>query len=101
MIPRQPNKNERQSLIGYIANQASNNLGPEDYENCEGHVNSAAIAVFDDYITNSPGYDGKIMVVVWPADISVYEVFAFDFGGKMIHINQDASLVQDQSTEPF
>jgi hypothetical protein len=38
----------------------------------------AYIAVFDNYITGSPGYAGKVMVVVWDGSPAQYETYTWE-----------------------
>ena len=45
--------------------------------NIEGFVESAAIAVFDHYITSSPGYSGKLMVVVYEGGPEMTETYTW------------------------
>lgn len=40
-------------------------LGP-DQETIEGHLQGAAVAAFDHYTTDSPGYQGTVYAVIWP-----------------------------------
>ena len=51
-----------------------------DRETAEGFIEGAAIAVFDDYITDCPVYAGKVMMVVWPAAPSIHDVFSWEHG---------------------
>jgi hypothetical protein len=37
-------------------------------------------ALFDDYVTSSPGYAGKVLVVVWPAGASITETYIWRDG---------------------
>jgi hypothetical protein len=38
-------------------------------------LDGAAVAIFDDYITDGPGYHGKIAMVVWPGGPDLSDVF--------------------------
>ena len=58
---RKPTKAEKNELVEYLVTTEMEN----DLENAQGYVENAAIAVFDNYITGSPGYSGKLMVVVY------------------------------------
>src|SRR3972149_8391716 len=80
MIPRTTTKDEKEDLVKYVANQMSSVANADDLETATGHVEGAAIAVFDNYITDSPGYAGKLMMVVWPGSPDFYEVFIWDRG---------------------
>ena len=48
----------------------------------------AYIAVFDDYITDAPGYSGKVMVVVWALSPRDYDVYIWDEHGRLKRTNQ-------------
>jgi hypothetical protein len=64
MKSRIPTKEEKIELLEYILKYNYRN-DENERVNIEGFVESAAIAVFDHYITSSPGYSGKLMVVVY------------------------------------
>jgi len=53
-------------------------------------VAKASIVVFDDYVTECPGYTGKVMLVVWAPGPSLYEAFVF-LKGQITHLKQDPS----------
>ena len=40
--------------------------GGPDLETVKGHLEGAAVAAFDHYTTDSPGYQGTVYAVVWP-----------------------------------
>ena len=64
MNPRKPTQAEKNELVAYLlAHDFANDAN--ERENVQGYVENAAIAVFDHYITGSPGYAGKLMVVVY------------------------------------
>ena len=64
MNPRKPTEAEKNELVTYLlVNDYANDK--DEREQVEGFVKSAAIAVFDDYISGGPGYAGKIMVVIY------------------------------------
>jgi hypothetical protein len=50
----------------------------------EGEVSSflegAAVGVVDHYITDGPGYTGKLVSIIWPAGPDVHEVLYFHDG---------------------
>ena len=83
-VPRQPNDEEINQLALYLL--AQRNADPADAEevnDAKEQVESASAAVFDHYITDCPGYAGKLMVVIWSGDPSFCEVFGWT-NGKMI-----------------
>ncbi len=40
-------------------------------------VRTAAVAVFDHYMTDCPGYAGKVMVVIWSGAPELHELFCW------------------------
>lgn len=75
---RKPTKAEKLELITYWLQNYIDDPTEEDREELEEATKEAAIAVFDDYCTDSPIYAGKVMVVVWPAGPSFTEVYIWD-----------------------
>jgi len=51
----------------------------DDWSQC------AWIAVFDDYITDCPGYAGRVMSVLWGAAPDTCSVFTWDDRGNLVH----------------
>ncbi len=77
MKPRKPTEEEKKEIVEFVlANDFENNKG--ERENVEGYVENAAIAVFDDYITGSPGYAGKVMVVVYDGGTIQTETYSWN-----------------------
>jgi hypothetical protein len=76
MKSRIPTKEEKIELVEYIL---KHDLRSDENEraNIEGFVESAAIAVFDNYITSSPGYSGKLMVVVYQGSPEMTETYTW------------------------
>ena len=66
--PRPPNVAEKRELLAWLKEQ----YGGEDQTDL---VQRSRIAVFDDYVTDCPGYGGKVMYVIWPASPSMCSVF--------------------------
>ena len=84
MNPRKPTQEETRELAEYVAKQEYEHPTEADIveakEEAEGWLENAAVAVYDHYITDSPGYAGKVMVVVWPAGPSVTETYIWRDG---------------------
>jgi hypothetical protein len=76
MKPRIPTREEKIELLEYLLKYDYKNEKNER-ENIEGFVESAAIAVFDNYITSSPGYSGKLMVVVYEGAPEMTETYTW------------------------
>jgi len=74
MEPRKPTKEEKKELIDFILKHDLKN-DENERANIEGFVESAAIAVFDNYTTSSPGYSGKLMVVVYDGSPEMTETY--------------------------
>jgi hypothetical protein len=76
MKPRIPTREEKTELIEYLLRRDYKN-DENERENIEGFVESAAIAVFDNYITSSPGYSGKLMIVVYEGAPEMTETYTW------------------------
>ena len=76
MNSRVPTKEEKIELVEYILQYDLKN-DENERANIEGFVESAAIAVFDNYITGSPGYSGKLMVVVYDGSPEMTEAYTW------------------------
>lgn len=70
MQPRKPTEEEKKQLLNYLVEH--DNFDREDIEIT---VDSAFIAVFDDYTSGGPGYSGKVMVVVYDGHPSETETY--------------------------
>ena len=80
MNPRKPTQEEKDQLIQYLWQHNDVDPTDADREEAQDFVENAAIAVFDDYQTDSPGYVGKVMVVVWSGGPGITEVFVWREG---------------------
>jgi hypothetical protein len=76
MNSRIPTKEEKIELVEYILKHDLRN-DENERANIEGFVESAAIAVFDNYTTSSPGYSGKLMVVVYDGAPEMTETYTW------------------------
>jgi len=74
MNSRIPTREEKIELLEYILKHDYKN-DENERANIEGFVESAAIAVFDNYITSSPGYSGKLMIVVYEGAPEMTETY--------------------------
>ena len=77
MNSRIPTKEEKIELVEYLLKHDLKN-DENERSNIEGFVESAAIAVFDNYITSSPGYSGKLMVVVYEGSPEMTETYTWE-----------------------
>jgi len=89
MNPRKPTEEEKKQLLDYILRDEdpemfdAGKIDPEHKEWMKEAIEVAAIAVFDNYITDSVGYAGKVMVVVWPLAPGAIQSYTwYEDGGK-------------------
>jgi hypothetical protein len=78
--PRKPTSDELKALYKYYEGKGIDldEVGWEKW-----------VAVFDDYITDSVGYAGRVMVVVWGDSPTMYEAFTFDSTpGQELKVNR-------------
>jgi len=83
---RPPNESEKEELICYLKTGSG-----YDDETARGLVSSASIGIVDDYITDCPGYAGKLMMVVWSGSPDCYQVFIWE-REQLKEVEQDAGL---------
>jgi hypothetical protein len=76
MKSRIPTEEEKIELVEYVLKYDYKNDENERL-NIAGFVEGAAIAVFDNYITSSPGYSGKLMVVVYDGAPEMTETYTW------------------------
>ncbi len=100
--PRKATFEETQRLEDYLSVEMGcwGNETDADRANIQGLMENAAIAVFDDYITDSPGYSGKLIMVVWAGSPSMYEVFTFK-DKIQVRVNQDKGFIKEEDEKPF
>lgn len=80
MMPRKPTEEEYYQLFCLLWSD------PEDKEDTMASIKGAAIAVFDGYITDGPGYAGKIMVVVWTGSPTFYEAYTWNMQTHQLEV---------------
>ena len=80
MKQRKPTEAEKEELIAYNTKRMYRNPTNEEKEEQRGFVEGASIAVFDNYITDGPGYAGKVMVVVWSGSPTFTETYTWNKG---------------------
>jgi hypothetical protein len=83
-IPRIPSLSEKTELLSLLLDNATTELYDFDEEeviNANALIDSASIAVYGSYATDSrSGYTGKLMAVVWSTDPAAHEVFIWRNG---------------------
>ena len=83
MNPRKPTEEEKTQLADYILRDEDpemfdlGKVDPERKTEVEVAIEEAAIAVFENYMTDSVGYAGKVMVVVWPSGAEFTQTFTW------------------------
>jgi hypothetical protein len=92
MIPfkelRKQNEQEAQELVVYLIDKGL------DESHAMGMVENASIAVFPYYITDCPGYSGKVMCVIWSDCYSYYQLFIW-VGEEMRFVTQNQDYHRD------
>ena len=83
---REPTEKEREQLFTHYENVVGYNA-----EQAYDVAFSSAIAVFTSYRTDSPGYTGKVMIVVGGAEY-IYELFIWNKDGKLEHVRKDSQI---------
>ncbi|MGZ6392257.1 MAG: hypothetical protein ACXWQZ_23710 [Ktedonobacterales bacterium] len=83
-VPRRPTERETEQLVDYLLR----NDDPEAFDagtfqqdtqqEIQDAVANACIAVFDHYVTTSPGYAGKLLVVVFASSPTETHTYAWD-----------------------
>lgn len=91
MEPRKPTQEEKEQLVEYMWIESYVAPTQEEKEQQREFVEGAAIAVFDSYMPDSPGYVGKVMVVIWPGGVSLVEVFIWE-DGKIVRETIDTGV---------
>jgi hypothetical protein len=79
-IPRLPTDDELDQMAVAVAGEE---VGYNKDESLE-FLQAARVAVFDDYISDGPGYVGKVATVVWPGGPSLFDVFTWDGDGAVV-----------------
>ena len=95
-IPRKPTETEKSNLAYWAADEMGGFEANDHLKQAQNLVNDAAIAVFDNYVSDSPGYTGKVMTVVWGLGPSMYEAFIWR-NNELVKLDQDPQLRADQA----
>jgi hypothetical protein len=84
MKPRKPTEIEIESLVDTLVFKYGFQPFDDEVRQLRDEVENAAISVFDNYITDGPGYAGKVMTVVWPGSPTFFQCFVEEdeHGGK-------------------
>ncbi len=96
MNPRKPTEEEKKELIGYLISEGYG-MGTVSDEAVESGfrtwINAAAIAVFDDYQTDYPGYHGKVFVILptYTLHPNIVELYVWE-NGKMTRIRNEEEM---------
>ena len=84
--PRKANREEVEKLVDYW----EENYGCSEEES-RPVIENAYTAVFDHYITDGPGYTGKLMLVAWSGSPCFYECFIWK-EGQIVLLEQAEEL---------
>ena len=96
-IPRQPADAEKKELAQLVAEFKSNSPTAEDINDELEYIEGTCIAVFDDYITDGPGFFGKVMIVVWGGSPEYYEMYLW----RTAHVGENKKLVKVPIADEF
>jgi hypothetical protein len=80
MNPRKPTKEEKEALLDYLISSEAYDLGmvAEEVKSVFNNwMENAPVVVFDNYATESPGYKGKVLVLlpindIYPEIVEIY-----------------------------
>jgi len=86
--PRKPTETEKSDLAYWVAERMDSPATDEDLEQAQGFVYNAYIAVFDNFVSECPGFFGKVMIVIWAPGPSMYEAFIWR-NDKLVKLDQD------------
>jgi len=64
--------------------------GGPDLETVQGHLDGAAVAAWDHYTTDSPGYQGTVYAVIWPGGPEIVQSFIRHPGNYIVEANEAA-----------
>lgn len=67
---RAPTDAEVEELVTYLGETAE-------------HLGGAAVGVADKYITDGPGYHGKVIAIVWPGGPEIVSTFTWNREGRL------------------
>ena len=89
MEPRKPTKQEIEELLAYLHETFILNTC-EDVENMREELTEKGyIAVFDNYSTDYPGYEGKLLVIIATYDVGGTSEFYIWKDGKIQRVYAD------------
>ena len=99
MSPRKLTEEEKRELVDYVAKRMYLHPTEKDIaearEVAEEWLEGSAAAVFDHYITESPGYAGKLLVVVWPAGPSITETYIWR-DGQIVNVPIETNVREEE-----
>ena len=93
MRSRIPTREEKIELIEFLLRHDFQN-DENERQNIEGFVENASIAVFDSYTTSSPGYSGKLMVIVYDGAPEMTETYTWikDTGSNTAKLHRNVAI---------
>ncbi|SRR6266702_3986681 len=95
MNPRKPTEEEKTLLAEFILRGEdpetfdAGKVDPERKTEVEEAIEVAAIAVFDNYFTDSVGYAGKVMVVVWRSSPEATQTYTWYSDGAREYLAEE------------
>lgn len=90
---REPTEAELQAFFDFqlqaIYRDPAEVICQEDRDQVTGDIEAARVAVFDNYISDGPGYTGSLMVVIWGGGPETFELYGWDLMGQLYRIKSD------------
>lgn len=96
---RGPSPAERHELAKCVTKRNSKKPTLADLEEVEEQLSGAYIAVFPHYMTGSPGYVGKVYVIVWDGAPEFYDAFIEGKNGQLKYIVSETSKGYGENAE--
>ena len=76
--PREPTADELDAIVAATAAAQGFDCTQMEWEEHEQMTRSAHIAVFDNFVSDGPGYCGRVAVIVWPGGPEIISSVTLD-----------------------
>ena len=84
---RKPNEKEKEELKKYLYIEMFNS-NDGDQENIENLVNNAHMGVIENYMSDCPGYAGKVLFIIW-GFLGAYELYGWDKEKMLFKVDKE------------
>jgi hypothetical protein len=82
------NEQERLDVIRFAAHQRYDNPTEKSFTEIAEEVDGYTAGVFDDYMSDCPGYAGKVIIIIG-GQPELHQVLGYDEDGNLFQFNQD------------